>query len=320
MKAIVVKEFGAPEAMQLTEVPTPKPGPGQVLVRVHAAGINPVDTYLRAGTYAKLPQLPFTPGSDGAGVIEQTGDGVKAFAPGQRVWFLGTSTGSYAEYALCRETEVHPLPDNVSFAQGAAVGVPYLTACRGLVFRAAAQKGETVLIHGATGGVGSAAVQLARARGLTVFATGGSERGRVAVIENGAHQVFDHRALGYTQEVIDATGGKGVDIILEMLANVNLAKDLTMLAKHGRVIVIGSRGKIEIDPRDTMAREADIRGMVAFNAGEKELGEIFHIIDTGLADGTLKPIVGKEFPLVEAPAAHKAVMEPGAHGKIVLTA
>jgi NADPH2:quinone reductase len=206
----------------------------------------------------------------------------------------------------------------VTFAQGAAVGTPYLAAYRGLFQRANALPGETVLIHGATGGVGSAAVQLARARGLTVFGTGGTERGRVAVLENGAHRVFDHRALGYTDEVMKATGGKGVDVILEMLANVNLAKDLIMLAQHGRVIVVGSRGKIEIDPRDTMARETDIRGMVALNASAVEMAGFHAALGAGLENGTLRPVVGREFPLADAAQAHKAVMEPGAHGKIVL--
>ena len=318
MKAIVVKKFGAPEELQIDEIPTPRPTAGQVLVRVHAAGVNPIETYIRAGTYAKLPELPFTPGTDGAGVVEQVGEGVKSVAVGDRVWFLGTSTGAYAEYAISTEAQVNPLPERVSFEQGAAVGVPYLAAYRGLFWRARAIPGETVLIHGATGGVGSAAVQLARARGLTVFATGGTERGRVAVLENGAHHVFDHRALGYTDEVMRATNGRGVDVIIEMLANINLTKDLTMLAKHGRVIIIGSRGKIEIDPRDTMAREVDIRGMVAFNASDTELASIFSALGAGLENGTLRPIVGKEFALAEAPLAHKAVMEPGAHGKIVL--
>ena len=264
MKAIVVKSFGSPEVMQIGEIATPRPAAGQVLVRVHAAGVNPIETYIRAGTYPKLPPLPYTPGTDGAGVIDQIGEGVKTVSTGDRVWFLGTATGSYAEYGLCNADQVHALPERVSFAQGAAVGVPYLAAYRALFQRGAALPGETVLIHGATGGVGLAAVQLARAAGLTVFATGGTEQGRLAVLENGAHHVFDHRALGYTAEVMEATGGRGVDIILEMLANVNLAKDLTLLARHGRVAIIGSRGKIEIDPRDAMAREADIRGMMAF--------------------------------------------------------
>jgi len=318
MKAIVVKEFGAPEVMQIAEIPVPKPGPGQVVVRVHASGVNPVETYIRAGTYAKLPALPCTPGGDGAGVVGQIGENVKALSVGDRVWFSGAPGGSYAEYAVCAESQAHPLPERLSFAQGAAIGIPYATAYRALFHRANAVPGETVFIHGATGGVGSAAVQLARARGLTVMGTGGSGQGRKSLLENGAHHVFDHHAENYLGDVMKATGGKGVDVILEMLANVNLAKDLTLLAKHGRVIVIGSRGKIEIDPRDTMARDADIRGMVTGNASEEERQSIHMALCAGFENGTLRPVVGREFPLADAAQAHKAVMEPGALGKIVL--
>ena len=319
MKAIVVKNFGGPEALQLEEIEAPRPGPGQVLIRVHAAGINPVETYIRAGTYAKLPALPFTPGTDGAGIVEQTGDGVKAFAPGSRAWFFGTATGSYAEYALCAEEQAHPLPERVTFAQGAAVGVPYVAAHRALFIRGTGRPGETVLIHGATGGVGLAAVQLARARGLTVFATGGTEQGRIAAFENGAHQVFDHRALGYADEILAATGGNGVNLIVEMLANINLARDLTLLARRGRVVIVGSRGRIEIDPRDTMARETDIRGMISFSGTPGEMAAAYAAIGAGLENGTLRPVVGREFPLAEAARAHQAVTTPGALGKIVLS-
>src|ERR1044071_2344303 len=119
---------------------------------MHAIGVNPVETYIRAGKYSRLPRLPYTPGNDGAGVIEKTGDGVTEFRAGDRVYIAGSMTGSYAEYALCNKQQVHPLPTNVSFAQGAAMGTPYATAYRGMVQRAVAKPGETVLVHGASGG------------------------------------------------------------------------------------------------------------------------------------------------------------------------
>jgi NADPH2:quinone reductase len=319
MKAIRVHKFGVPEVLRVEEVPTPQPGPGQVLVRMHAIGVNPVETYIRAGTYARLPELPYTPGNDGAGVVEQIGDSVTEFKPGDRVYTGGSLTGStYAEFALCKTAHVHPLPANVSFAQGAAIGTPYATAYRGLFQRADAKPGETVLVHGASGGVGTAAVQLARARGLRVFGTAGSDEGRKLAREQGAHEVFDHRAPGQFEQIMKATGGRGVDVIVELLANVNLGKDLPILAKGGRVVVIGSRGKVEIDPRDTMQRDADIRGMVLPNTPPAELASIHAALVAGLEDGTLRPIIGKEFPLTEAATAHRAVMEPGALGKIVL--
>jgi NADPH2:quinone reductase len=327
MKAISVAEFGEPEVMKLVELPLPQPEAGQVLVRIHAAGVNPVETYIRAGTYPRKPALPFTPGNDGAGVIEQVGPpspGYGVTSPdaslraGDRVYTAGSISGTYAEYALCNAAQVHPLPANASFAQGAAVGTPYATAYRGLFQRAQAKPGETVLVHGASGGVGTAAVQLARACGLRVLGTAGTDRGRELVREQGADHVFDHRAPDYLAQILEATSGRGVDVVLEMLANVNLGKDLTILAARGRIIVIGNRGRVEIDARDAMSRDADIRGMVLPNTPAAEMASIHAALVAGLENGTLRPVIGKELPLAEAPQAHRAVMEPGAFGKNVL--
>ena len=318
MKAIRVHEFGGAEVLQIEEVPKPQPGAGQVLVRMGAIGVNPVETYIRAGTYAYKPALPYTPGNDGAGPVEQVGPDVNEFKPGDRVYTAGSISGTYAEFALCRTEQVHPLPANASFAQGAAMGTPYATAYRGLLQRADAKPGETVLVHGASGGVGTAAVQLARARGLRVFGTAGSDEGRNLAREQGAHEVFDHRAPDHFIQIMNATGGRGVDVIVELLANVNLGKDLTILAKSGRVAIIGSRGRVEIDPRDSMQRDADLRGMAMPNTSPEDLASIHAALVAGLENGTLRPVIGKEFPLAEAAKAHRAVMEPGAFGKIVL--
>jgi NADPH2:quinone reductase len=318
MKAIRVHEFGGPEVLRLEEVPTPQPGPGQVLVRMHAIGVNPVETYIRAGTFGYRPALPYTPGNDGAGVVEQVGADVNEFKPGDRVYTARSVSGTYAEFALCTTQQVHPLPANISFAQGAAIGTPYAAAYRGLFQRADAKPGETVLVHGASGGVGTAAVQLARARGLRVFGTAGSDQGCKLAREQGADEVFDHRAPDHFEQIMKATGGRGVDVIVEMLANVNLGKDLTILAKGGRVVIIGSRGRVEIDPRDAMQRDADIRGMAMPNTPLADLASIHAALGAGLENGTLRPVIGKEFPLAEAAQVHRAVMEPGAFGKIVL--
>ena len=318
MRAIRVREFGSPEVLRLEEVATPQPGPDQVLVRMHAIGVNPVETYIRAGTYARLPELPYTPGNDGAGLVEQVGADVNEFKAGDRVYTAGSVTGAYAEFALCKKEQVHPLPANVSFAQGAAMGTPYATAYRGLFQRADAKPGETVLVHGASGGVGTAAVQMARARGLRVFGTAGSDSGRKLAREQGAQEVFDHHAPDHFEQIMKATGGRGVDVIVELLANVNLGKDLTILEKGGRVAIIGSRGRVEIDPRDAMQRDVDLRGMVLPNTPPAELASIHAALVAGLENGTLRPVIGKEFPLAEAAQAHRAVMEPGAMGKIVL--
>ena len=318
MNAIRVEEFGGPEVMKLVSVPQLRPGPGQVLVRIHAVGINPVETYIRAGTYARKPALPFTPGNDGAGVVEEVGEGVSKFQPGDRVYTAGSISGTYAEYALCDPVQLHPLPANASFAQGAAMGTPYATAFRGLFQRAQAKPGETLLVHGASGGVGTAAVQLARACGLRVLGTAGTERGRDLVREQGADEVFDHRASDYLAAIMKVTAGRGVDVILEMAAHLNLGKDLTILAPRGRVVVIGNRGRVEIDARETMSRDADIRGMVLPNTPADELASIHAALVAGLADGSLRPVIGRELALAEAPEAHRIVLEPGAFGKIVL--
>jgi NADPH2:quinone reductase len=318
MKAIRVNEFGGPEVLKLEDVPDLKAGPGQVVVRVKAVGVNPVENYIRLGSYAIKPPLPYTPGSDAAGIVDSVGEGVVGFAPDDRVYVGGTLTGAYAEQTLAEAWQVHPLPHNVTFAQGAGINVPYATAFRALFQIAHGKPAETVLIHGASGGVGVAATQLARAAGLTVIGTGGTERGRGLVAAQGAHHVLDHHAPGYVDDLIKLTGGRGVNVVLEMLANLNLARDLTVLAPKGRVVVIGNRGNIEINPREIMRRDAAVLGMTLWNASRDELASIHAGIVAGLENGSLRPVVGKELPLADAPQAHRAIMEPGAYGKIVL--
>ena len=318
MKAIRVKEFGGPEVMQLEDVPDPRPSGAQVVVGIRAAGVNPVDVYMRSGVYPKKPALPYTPGTDGAGTVESTGPDAKRFQTGDRVYLAGSLSGTYAELALCDDQFVFPLPAHVSFAQGAAIHVPYVTAFRALFQRAHAVGGETLLVHGASGGVGIAAVQLARAAGLRVIGTAGSERGLKLVMAEGAHEVLDHSAANHFEEALAATDGRGFDLILEMLANVNLGRDLGILAPHGRVSVVGSRGNAEITPRDIMGRDGAIFGMSLWNATPQELISIHAALVAGLENKSLRPVIGQEIPLVEAARAHAAIMAAGAYGKIVL--
>ncbi len=318
MKAIVVHKFGGPEVLMLEEIPTPRPAAGQVLVRIRAAGVNPYDTYMRTGTYMKKPALPYTPGSDGAGEVEAVGEGVNKFKPGDRVYVANTVTGAYAEYALALEGQVHPLPAKITYGQGAGIWVPYGTAYHALYQCTIARAGETVLINGASGGVGIAAVQMARAIGLQVLGTAGTDKGLELVKREGADHVFNHTKPGYMDEVLQATRGRGLDLILEMLANVNLGRDLKVLAQHGRVVVIGSRGDVTVTPRDLMLRGASVLAFVLWNITEDEEREVHAGLFAGLEDGTLRPIVGKELPLGEARRAHKEILEPGAFGKIVL--
>ncbi|HXH05466.1 MAG TPA: NADPH:quinone reductase [Vicinamibacterales bacterium] len=322
MHAIVARAFGGPEVLRLEDLPDPAPGPGELLVRVRAAGVNPVDTYIRGGTYAVRPALPYVPGADGAGEVVALGAGTSGFAPGDRVYFSGTSQGAllgaYASLAVCRAEQARRLPPHLSFEQGAAVGIPSLTAYRALVQKAAARAGETVFVHGASGGVGLATVQLARSRGLQVLGTAGSAEGLALVAAQGALKVFDHRQPDYLDAVLAATGGTGPQIIVEMLANVNLEHDLRLVAPRGRIVVVGSRGRIEIDPRLIMRTECRVTGVLLLQAGPEELAEAHAAVAAGLASSTLVPVVGRTLPLAEAARAHELVMRPGARGKIVL--
>ena len=317
MRAIWVTQHGGPEVLKLEEVEEPRPGPDQVLIEVKAIGVNPVDTYIRAGAYS-ISNLPYTPGFDCSGYIKAVGNGVTRFKTGDRVYTSGTVTGAYAEFTVAECAKVHALPPDADVLLGAALGIPYATAYRALFQKAQARPAETVFIHGASGGVGLAAVQLGSAAGLTVIGTASTPEGQKLVHKHGAKHVLNHKAAGYEEEVKRLTKGAGANVILEMLANVNLAKDLNLLAKFGRIVVIGSRGKIEIDPRDTMSREASIHGMTLFNASLSEMESIHAALYAGIERGTVAPIIGRKFALADAAKAHAAILESGAYGKIIL--
>ena len=318
MKAIVVREFGPPEVMQLEEVETPQPSGMQVLVKIEAAGVNPVDTYLRTGIHAHAPNLPYTPGKDGAGIVEAVGPNVSNFNPGDRVYTAGSLSGTYAEFSLCNESHLGKLPDNVAFDLGAGVWTPYATSFRALFQKADAKAGETVLIHGASGGVGLAAVQWAENAGLKVIGTASSGEGGSVVLSEGADAVFDHSSEDHLGEIREYTEGHGVDIIIEMLANVNLERDFEALAMFGRIVVVGNRGSLQFTPRQAMTKDATIYGMSLFNAPKEKLAEIHDRIAAGLTEGYLRPVVAKSFPLTDAPRAHQEIIESKASGKIVL--
>ncbi|XP_032073990.1 quinone oxidoreductase isoform X1 [Thamnophis elegans] len=320
MRAIKVFEFGGPEVLKLqldTLVPVPKEN--QVLIKVHACGINPVDTYIRSGAYKWKPSLPYTPGTDVAGVVEEVGEHVTAFKKGDRVFTMGTISGGYAEYTVASVDKTFPLSDKLDFKQGAAIGIPYFTAFRALFQKGSAKAGETVLVHGASGGVGIAACQLARTYGLKVWGTAGTENGMNLVLKNGACRVFNHRKSDYLAEIKKISGAQGIDVIIEMLANVNLANDLQLLSKGGRVMIVGSRGPIEINPRDTMGKESSIIGIALFSASKEEMHECAIAILAGTEAGWLKPAVGPEYPLEKVAEAHKDIIHSqGALGKMVL--
>lgn len=322
MQAIVVREFGGPEVLRVEDVAVPEPGGGEVRVRIEAAGVNPVDAYVRTGTYARRPALPYTPGSDGAGTVDALGPGVSGVSVGDRVYVSATqarrATGTYAEFVVCDATHVHALAAHVSAAAGAAVGVPGATAYRALFQRAGLAPGERVFVHGASGSVGLAAVQLAAAHGAVVVGSAGTEDGRALVRAQGAHHVVDHRAADHLDQVLAATAGRGADVIVEMLASENLERDFTALAPFGRIVVVGSRGTLPFSPRLAMGKEATILGMSLFNVPAPEMTRLHAALGAALASGVLRPIVAREVPLRDAARAHADVLGTGVNGKIVL--
>ena len=318
MKAIIVQDFGGPEVLQIQTVPDPQPANGEVVVKLHAAGVNPVETYQRAGTppYHNV-EFPWTPGSDGAGEVISIGEEVTDWKIGDRVYvYAPKGNGTYAEMIACKSSQVHRLPENVSFEQGAAMGVPYATAHRALFGKANAKAGEVVFIQGASGGVGTAAIQLANRAGLVVAGSASDEE----FIERvGAKYTFNHHQDGYMSDALGATCGRGFDLILELKADANLGRDAEVLAPFGRIVVIGSGGPVEINPRDWMSKDATVMGMTLFNVNGAQLQEIHADLVDGLQSGQLRPIIDKSFDLADAAQAHEAITQGESHGKIVLT-
>ena len=318
MKAIRVKNFGGPDVLELVDMDIPGPGSEDVLVKIEAIGVNPLDTYIRAGQYPVLPTPPYTPGKDVSGVITEVGEGVNKWKKGDRVYSVGTLTGGYAEYTVCHQSQIFSLPENMEFSHGAAVGTPGAAAWRALFTRARGTHGDSLLVHGASGSVGMIAIQLAVLSGLEVHGTAGSEEGLAKIRRAGAQQAYNHNDPEYINQITEDLQGRGYDIILEMLANANLKNDLAVLGRGGRVVIIGSRGEITIDPRATMAKETEILGMSLFNSSEEEMKEAQVGLYQKMTAGRLVPEVGVKLDLSEATQAHIRILESGNCGKILL--
>jgi NADPH2:quinone reductase len=320
MKAIMIRETGGPEVVRVEQVPDPVPAAGELLIAVETSGVNPVDVYHRQGTIYK-PTLPYIPGWDGAGTVLAWGPDVPetAPAPGSRVWFHHRPGGTLAELTVAPANRVYPLPAGLSMEQGASIGVPYATAWRALRDRGELLSGNRVLIHGASGGVGVAAMQIAKALGAEFWATASTVAGRTLAYGSGAEAVFDHHDPDHFQAAKAATpDGRGFDIIIENLANVNLGRDLDLLAPNGRVVVVGNRGTVEINPRDLMARDADIRGMSLMVLSPELLTRTLRFVSRSVLNGEFIPVVGRVFPLEQAGEAQEAVLAGGADGKVVV--
>lgn len=327
-RAVRVAAAGPPSVLQVSSLPLGalRPGAREVLIRVRAIGVNPVETYIRSGHYASLPTYPYTPGGDCAGTVVEVGSDVPSttMAPGDAVYTLRTLSGAYAEYALAEHTMVRRVPAGLDWAHAAALPTPYYTAARALFERLHVRAGRCILIHGATGGVGVAAVQLARAAGLTVIGSAGSGEG-AAMLAPWCHAVVRHGEGAATVQAVRAASprGAGVHYVLENLANANLQLDLEMLAPMvgGAVCVVGSRGDVSITPRVLMAKEASVTGCMLWGASDDDWDAATARIHAGLATGALAPVVGRQLPGLEsAPAAHEEVIAHagGARGKVVL--
>jgi NADPH:quinone reductase-like Zn-dependent oxidoreductase len=322
MKAVRIHEYGGPEVLVYEDVDTPSPGPGQVLVRVRAAGLNPIDVAVRRNSFPAPKQPPKTLGSDGAGVVEAVGPDVAGVAPGDEVFFTGLgvgSEGSYAEYALIAAVQAVRKPAGVTFEEAASLGLAFSTAWYGLVRRAALAPGETVLVQGAAGGVGSAAVQLARAREARVLATVGSAADAARVAELGADEVTDRTAADVVAEVKRLTDGKGVDVVLELVVSANLAADLAMIAKGGRIVGIGGGPEptVTIPTGPAIAVDASLLFASSSNAGRAGTAEVLAEVAQLVEQGKLRPVVGRVFALSQAREAHE-LLEGHHFGKIVL--
>lgn len=324
MKAIQIVEFGGPEVLKCAEVNEPTPAASEVRVKLFAAGVNPNETYIRTGTYSfYIPELPYTPGFDGAGIVDAIGEGVTHLNVGDRVFVAALlakrNTGTYAQKVVCDANAVHRLPESISYEKGASLGIPALTAYRALFHRAKIKPGENVLIHGASGGVGLLAVQMAKGFGATVIGTASTDEGKALVKASGAAHVLDHITEDSIDEIMSLTNGKGPDVIIEFLANVNLETDLKVIAPYGRIVVVGNRGSIEINPRLAMMKEADILGLALWNALPNEYQESLHAVEAFLESGILHPVIGDVLALEDAEKAHEQIINNKAQGKIVLS-
>jgi len=316
MKAVVVSEYGGPEVLINREIRIPKVEGRRVLIRLMAAGVNPVDTYMREGSNGYRPILPLTPGMAGAGIIEDVGEGVTGYGVGERVYTMGSVSGTYAEYCICSPDQIFPVPAKLGWVEAASLGVPYFTAARALFTRGDIAGSGSVLIHGASGGVGLACLQLLAGRGLRVFGTAGSKAGMDLVLRSGAEACFNHNDEKHFEEIKRASGG--IDLVVEMLANVNLNGDITTLAQGARIVVVGSRGKIDFSPRDLMSGEYTLTGLRITRASPEERASYAKLIEDGAERGKVRPLIRAEFALEDAYRAHRELMESPSAGGMAL--
>ena len=322
MKAMRAAQFGGPELLRYEDAPEPQLKDGHVLIQVKATGINPADLVRLSGRYPQALWLPYTPGTDVSGIVEAVGNGVSHVKVGDRVFGRSLNGGGYAEKALIPANETIPLPANLSFAEGAAIPVPFYTAYVALHYKAALKAGETVLVSGGAGGVGVAAIQLAKVAGARVITTVGSQEKAARTRELGADVTINYREQDFVAEVQKETNGTGVNVIIENVATDNLAKDFPALARSGRIVLIGTgTGK---SPEASFAvtaalmKDAVIYGMVLGNSVER-IPEMANTLTKLFSQGKIKALVSRTYPLPEARQALADLLAAKVVGKLVLT-
>jgi NADPH2:quinone reductase len=320
MKAMRAHQFGGPEQLRLEDAPEPQVQAGQVLIRVRAAGLNPADLVRLSGRLGTLP-LPYIPGTDVCGEVEEVGSGVSHVKKGDRV-FGRALTGGYAEKTCLAASEAIPLPANLSFIEGSAIPIPFYTAYRALHHKAKVTAGETVLVSAGGGGVGVAAIQLAKLAGARVLTTVGSAEKVARTRELGADVAINYKEQDFAEEARKYTDGKGVDVIIENVATDNLKKDLEIVARDGRIILIGTgtgkgpEGQFAI--MHALMKDANLLGMSLVNAGPV-IPEMATALTGLFAAGKLKAIVSKMYPLAEAPQALADLVAGRVFGKLAVT-
>ncbi len=323
MRAVVCRELSGPQSLSVEELPDPQPGPGEVAIAVAAAGVNFADTLMVAGKYQEKPELPFTPGLELAGTVTALGEGVTGVAPGDRVIGL-VDRGAFAEVALVRAEDVYPIPDSMDFDIAAGFPITYGTAHGALVWRAELQPGETLLVHGAAGGVGLATVEVGKALGAEVIATaGGAEKLEIAKA-HGADQLIDYRSEDIRERVKALTGGRGADVVFDPVGGEVFMASLRAVAWGGRLLVIGfAAGKVpEIPANLLLVKNLAVLGLYWGAYRQKApalLRAQFETLTGWYAEGRLAPLVSHRLDLTEAGRALDLLLTRKATGKVVLT-
>ncbi len=318
MKAVVYEQYGEPNVLKVAEIEKPVINENEVLIKVKASGVNPVDTYFRKGI-RQVNGFPFVPHLDLAGEVAEVGANVTNVKVGDRVWATNANSAS-AEYTALPSHLVFPLHTDYTFVDGAALAMPFMTAHLSLFFRGKLQAGETVLVYGGAGAVGHAAIQLAKAAGATVITTASSIEKADIAKQAGADHIILYKEESVIDRTTELTDGKGIDLILDVSVSENLETDLEIIKWGGRIVTIGSpvNNTPQLPWRQLNLKHASLLGMLQLTAPSEAIIEAGREISAGFANGSFKSYVGKVFAFDEAAAAHEHIEQKSINGRIIL--